>query len=140
MARIREMTEDTLQIGIRSMSAEEAERVKRDKLALYTMYDYWHKEEELHAVLERLPDPVFITLDVDVFDWSVIQSTGTPEPGGFFWDEVLSLLHAIFAQKHVVGCDVVELSYQEHDRNSSFAVAKLIYKMLGFKYQPIESG
>jgi agmatinase len=85
------------------------------------------------AALERLPDPVFLTIDVDVFDWSVIRSTGTPEPGGLLWDEGLYLLRKIFARKRVVGFDVVELSSDEADRNSPFAVAKLIYRMLGFK-------
>lgn len=135
MARIREMTDNTLQLGIRSLSTEEAERVKHENIALYTMHEYRNGVFNLHTSLQVLPDPVFLTLDVDVFDWSVIMSTGTPEPGGFYWDEGLALLSQIFTQKHVVGFDVVELSYQEYDRNSPFAVAKLIYKMLGFSYQ-----
>jgi agmatinase len=135
MSRIREITKDTLQIGIRSMSFEEAERGKQEHLALCTMHKYRHGDFDLHAALQCLPDPVFLTLDVDVFDWSVIRSTGTPEPGGLLWDEALSLLHSIFTQKQVVGCDILELSYQECDLNSPFAVAKLIYKMIGFTYQ-----
>ena len=59
--------------------------------------------------------------------------SGAPEPGGFLWDEAMSLLQNIFMQKNVVGFDVVELSYTISDLNSPFAVAKLIYKMLGFK-------
>jgi agmatinase len=133
MARIRELTPHTLQIGIRSMSFEEAERIEREGLSVCTMYDYRHGKFDMDAALENLPDPVFITVDVDAFDWSVITSTGTPEPGGFSWDEAMGLLKKIFARKHVVGFDVVELSYSETDRNSAFAVAKLIYKMLGFK-------
>jgi agmatinase len=74
-------------------------------------------------------------VDVDVFDWSVIRSTGTPEPGGFLWDESLHLLQKIFMQKNVVGFDIVELSGDSNDRNSAFAAAKLIYKMLGFKLE-----
>jgi agmatinase len=139
MARIREMTDNTLQIGIRSLSLEEAERVKQENIALYTMHEYRNGDCDLRTSIQILPDPVFLTLDVDVFDWSVIMSTGTPEPGGFHWDEGLSLLYQIFTQKHVVGFDVVELSYQEHDRNSPFAVAKLIYKMLGFQFAPSNS-
>ena len=133
MSRIRELTTDTLQIGIRSMSLEEAERIMRESLMICTMSDYRGGAFDVAGAIERLPDPVFITVDVDVFDWSVIRSTGTPEPGGFLWDEAVSLLQKIFMQKNVVGFDVVELSYAEHDLNSPFAVAKLIYKMLGFK-------
>ena len=81
-----------------------------------------------------LPEKVFLTIDVDVFDWSVIASTGTPEPGGLLWHETLDLLQTLFSQKNVVGCDVVELSYRASDPNSPFAVAKLIYKIVGFKF------
>ena len=133
MSRIRELTTDTLQIGIRSISLEESERITREGLMICTMSDYRSGGFDILSDIERLPDPVFITVDVDVFDWSVIRSTGTPEPGGFLWDEALNLLQKIFMQKNVVGFDIVELSYDENDKNSPFAVAKLIYKMLGFK-------
>ncbi len=133
MARIRDMTEYTLQIGIRSMSAEEAELVKNKQIQLYTMYDYRKSTFDIDAALDKLLDPVFITFDVDAFDWSVISSTGTPEPGGFLWDEAMDLLYKIFMKKNVVGFDVVELSFKRGDNNSPFAAAKLIYKMLGFK-------
>lgn len=135
MARIREMTTDTLQIGIRSMSAEEAEQIKKEKISLCTMDRFRKGTFELESALDKLPETVFITLDVDCFDWSVIRSTGTPEPGGFLWDEALTLLEKIFQKKNIVAFDVVELSYSPHDPNSPFAAAKLIYKMLGFKYK-----
>lgn len=133
MSRIREITYDTLQIGVRSMSIEEARRIERDNMAVCTMSGYRSGTFDVDTAIDRLPDPVFLTLDVDVFDWSVVHSTGTPEPGGFLWDEVMALLQKIFAKKNIVGFDVVELSCNSHDRNSAFAVAKLIYKMLGFK-------
>jgi agmatinase len=134
MARIREITPHTLQIGLRSMAAEEARVIKRRDLAVCTM-DQWRRGSfNLAAALEKLPDQVFISLDVDVFDWSVIASTGTPEPGGLRWHEALHLLEIIFESKEVVGWDVVELAHQPHDFNSPFAAAKLIYKMIGFKY------
>ncbi len=134
MSRIREMTGKTLQVGIRSMDIEEAALVKKEKLSFCTM-DRWRKGLfDIDTALKDLPDKVFITLDVDVFDWSVIAGTGTPEPGGLGWYEVLDLLEAIFASKEVVGCDVVELACQSGDINSPFAVAKLIYKLIGFKF------
>ncbi len=139
MSRIRELTPYTLQIGIRSMSIEEAERIEREDLSVCTMYDFRQGKFDIEAALENLPDPVFITVDVDAFDWSVIMSTGTPEPGGFTWDEAMALLQTLFAHKRVVGFDVVELSHSETDKNSAFAVAKLIYKMLGFKIAAGES-
>ena len=133
MSRIRETTSYTLQIGIRSMSLEEAERVKRENLPLCTMHDYRRGCFDLEKALDSLPEKVFLTFDVDAFDWSVVSSTGTPEPGGFSWDEAIGLLQVIFSEKDVVGFDVVELSHSDIDRNSPFAVAKLIYKMIGFR-------
>ncbi len=133
MSRIRELTSDTLQIGIRSMSLEEAHKIEKENLAVCTMFDYRSGKFDLDTAMDRLPDPVFLTLDVDVFDWSVVRSTGTPEPGGFLWDEAMALLQKIFIKKNIVGFDVVELSCNSHDRNSAFAVAKIIYKMLGYK-------
>lgn len=133
MSRIRGLTGNTLQIGIRSMSLEEADRISRENLAVCTMEEYRRGTFAVDTALEKLPDPVFLTIDVDAFDWGLIRSTGTPEPGGFLWDEALLLLRKIFFRKWVVGFDIVELSSHEADRNSPFAVAKLIYKMLGFK-------
>ena len=128
------MTPHTLQIGIRSMAAEEAQLIKAANINLCTM-DHWRKGQfDLSSALDALPEKIFITLDVDVFDWSVISSTGTPEPGGMGWYETLDLLETIFKTKEVVGCDVVELACQPNDINSPFAVAKLIYKMVGLKF------
>lgn len=134
MARIREVTPHTVQLGIRSLSAEEARRVQQDGLLLCPLHRWREGAFDLQGALRRLPERVFITVDVDVFDWSVVSSTGTPEPGGLFWDEALGILKTIFDAKDVVGFDVVELAYKKDDMNSPFAVAKLIYKMIGFKF------
>jgi agmatinase len=133
MSRIREITPHTLQIGIRSMSLEEAKRVDGERIPLCTMRDFRKGAFDVKGALERLPNPVYITVDVDVFDWSVVRSTGTPEPGGLGWDEALALLETIFSMKAVAGFDVVELAKDPRDVSSPFAVAKLIYKMLGFR-------
>ncbi len=134
MSRLRELTSNTLQIGIRSMSHDESIRIKRENLSVCTMHDYRAGRFDIDAALEQLPDPVFITLDVDVMDWSVIRSTGTPEPGGFSWDESMTLLNKIFSVKNTVGFDFVEYAYDPADVNSAFAAAKLIYKMIAFKF------
>ncbi|MFZ7110313.1 MAG: agmatinase [Desulfatiglandales bacterium] len=134
MARLREITPHTLQIGIRSMCAEEASLVKAQDLALCTMHRYRKGGFDLEAELARLPEQLFITVDVDVFDWSVIASTGTPEPGGMLWDEAMDLLQMVFRSKMVIGFDVVELAHRDHDANSPFATAKLIYKMIGMRF------
>ncbi|MGD2021881.1 MAG: agmatinase [Desulfobacterales bacterium] len=133
MSRIRELTPNTLQIGIRSLSLREARRIEHEDLAVCTMAAFRSGAFDVQAALNALADPVYLTVDVDVFDWSVVRSTGTPEPGGFLWDEAVALLQQIFMAKNIVGMDVVEFCGDAQDRNSAFAVAKLIYKMLGFK-------
>ncbi len=134
MSRVREHTPYTLQLGIRSLCAEEAGLIKQKRLDVYTMHRVRQKRADWRDCLTKLPDPVYITFDVDVFDWSVVRSTGTPEPGGLSWDEALEMLKTIFDAKTVIGFDLVELSHSPHDSNSPFAVAKLLYKMLGFKF------
>ncbi len=139
MSRIREMTKRTLQVGMRAISREEAEQIDKEKIPVFTMTEYRRDPKVAIAVLDALTDPVFVTLDVDAFDWSVVWSTGTPEPGGFTWDEMMAFLTTVFRHKKVVGFDVVELSAAPFDRNSPHAVAKLIYRMIGlwlFYQQP----
>lgn len=138
MARIREMTPHTLQVGIRSMDLEEARRIRNERLAVCTMRQWRQGSFDFESALAALPERVFITLDVDVFDWSVIAGTGTPEPGGVGWYEALDLLKMIFDAKTVVGCDVVELATRPHDINSPYAVAKLVYKMIGYKFSSLK--
>jgi agmatinase len=133
MARIREQTEHTLQLGIRSMCIEEAELIQRENLAVQTMHELRKNQFNITAALERLPDKVFLTIDVDVFDTGLIQHTGTPEPGGLTWYEALGLLQEIFAKKNVIGFDIVELAWHPDDWVSPFAVARLLYKMIGLK-------
>ncbi len=131
MRRIRTLTKNTLQVGIRSISLEEAALVERENISLCTMEALRSGTFNLSEAVERLPDPVYLTLDVDVLDWSVVRSTGTPEPGGFVWYEIMDILRLIFRERMVIGFDVVELACGPEDINSAFATAKLIYKMLG---------
>ena len=134
MARVREKTKHTVQVGIRSLSRNEAELIAKENLQVGFMHQMRAGRFDFEAALETLPEKVFLTIDVDVFDWSVIRSTGTPEPGGMLWDEAMSLLRLLFEKKRVVGFDVVELSHREDDPNSAFAVAKLIYRLIGLEF------
>lgn len=140
MARLRELTPHTLQLGIRSMCAEEAGLIERESLNVLSVRDLRARSRDLPALLRALPAPVFLTLDVDVLDWSVVRATGTPEPGGLLWDEAVDLLDLIFAECRVAGFDVVELSAAPHDIASPFAAAKLIYRMIGmWLRRPLDS-
>jgi len=131
MARIRESCDKVVQIGIRSLSEEEAELVKKNNYNLYYAYDIYNKNDWIKGMLDNLSDNVFITIDADFFSWDIVSETGTPEPGGIGWYQALEILREIFKNKNVVGFDVVECG---NERKSAFAMAKLVYKLLGYKY------
>jgi agmatinase len=88
----------------------------------------------IDEVVARLTDQVYITIDLDVFDPSVMPSTGTPEPGGLLWYEVLALMRAVCRQKTVVGLDVVEMCPVKNQWAPEFLAAKLIFKILTYRW------
>ena len=118
-----------VQAGLRSLSVEEWEWAR--KTGQIAKMHFAPKLEETAKIVGQLRKDVYITIDVDVFDPSVMPATGTPEPGGLFWYELLDILKAVCASKNVVGFDVVELSPRQGDIASDFTVAKLIYKLMG---------
>ena len=125
-------TTNLVQVGIRSMDTVEIEFLKSENL--FTSYDirtnkYW-KEDVINAI----GDNVYITIDLDVFDPSIMPSTGTPEPGGLLWNETLDLLKMVFSNSNVIGCDIVELAPKEGIHAPDFMAAKLFYKLLSYKY------
>ena len=91
--------------------------------------------EWIDRVLTRMGAKVYITLDLDVFDPSIMPSTGTPEPGGMLWYDVLALLKRVFAEKNVLGFDLVELAPIAGQPAPDFLTAKLYYKMLSYKFK-----
>ena len=86
-------------------------------------------------VVSHLRKNVYITIDLDVFDPSIVPSTGTPEPGGMEWYQVLRLVRAVIERRNVVGADVVELCPSRNDRAPDFLAAKLVYKILSYKFR-----
>ncbi|MHC4408456.1 MAG: arginase family protein, partial [Planctomycetota bacterium] len=82
--------------------------------------------------IEKLPENVYVTFDVDGLDPSVVPGTGTPEPGGLGWWDALALLRRVFEERSVVGFDVVELLPEPPSRVSDFAAARLVFKMLAY--------
>ena len=84
--------------------------------------------------IDQMTENVFITIDLDVFDPSIMPSTGTPEPGGLLWYETLDFLKQVFEEKNVVGFDIVELCPNKNEKSSDFLAAKLYYKMLSYKF------
>lgn len=122
------------QVGIRSMSTEEAKGAgSRTRI----FYD-WNMRQDaqwIDRVVDSLGDgPVYITIDVDGLDPAIMPSTGTPEPGGLSWYEILALLRATLTRRTVVGCDLVELSPIPGLHAPNFLCAKLIYKILTYRF------
>ena len=125
-----------IQVGIRSMDKSEKGIMNEEQVFFaheMAEDDYW-----MDNAIDLLKENVYITLDLDVFDPSIMPATGTPEPGGLLWYETLEFLRNVFSEKNVVGFDIVELCPDEHHKASDFLAAKLYYKMLSYKFEEPE--
>jgi len=123
-----------VQVGIRSLCEEEAKAIPHLRTKVY-----WAKnivrapmKAWIAKVLDDLGPNVYLTMDLDGFDPSIVPATGSPEPGGLDWHQVTSLVRAVAAHKKIVAMDVVELLPQLGDHASAVLAAKLIYKCLGY--------
>lgn len=125
-------TTNLIQVGIRSMDAIEKTVMDEDKT--YFAHQMVEDSTWMDSAIDQMTDNVFITIDLDVFDPSIMPSTGTPEPGGLLWYETLDFLRQIFEEKNVVGFDIVELCPNKDEKSSDFLAAKLYYKMLSYKF------
>src|SRR6266513_2606928 len=97
--------------------------------------DYMRRDANwMDRVVDTLNDDVYITIDVDGFDPAIMPATGTPEPGGLSWYEALALLRRVIERRTVVGCDLVELSPIPGQVAPNFLCAKLIYKILSYRF------
>lgn len=130
-ARINEFA-PMIQVGIRSMSREEASFADRERI--FFAHELYHDKTKYGKAISGLADDVYITIDLDVFDPSLIPSTGTPEPGGPAYFEIMSFLREVFRQKNVVGFDVVELCPSPVNKAPDFVAAKIIYQLLSYKF------
>ncbi|PLW95142.1 MAG: agmatinase [Marinilabiliales bacterium] len=122
-----------IQVGIRSMDQLEMEHLSKKKC--FFMQDIHDNDVWMDRSIELMGDQVYITLDLDVFDPSILPGTGTPEPGGMKWYPMLTYLKKVFEKKEVLGFDIVELAPIEGLPASEFLVSKLYYKMLSYKFE-----
>ena len=128
-------TTNLIQVGIRSMDITEKEVMNTDNVFFaHKIADNSNWNEEALALMS---ENVYITIDLDAFDPSILPSTGTPEPGGLLWYDTLKFLKKIIEQKNVVGFDIVELCPNSIDKSSDFLAAKLYYKLLSYKYSEL---
>jgi len=136
-ARVSEFTTNITQVGIRAQCKEEYEFIKSK--SINTFYAYQMRNDGFNYILvnriiNTLKKNVYITFDVDYFDPSIMPATGTPEPNGFYWDETIRLLKKVCEERNLVGFDVVELAPQKGYTFPDFMTAKLIYKILNYRF------
>jgi agmatinase len=121
-----------IQAGIRSMSAEEAAFMKEGKIKSYSADFILEEHNSCEKICENLSADVYITIDIDVLDPSVMPSTGTPEPGGIYWKDILRLVREVSKRCRVRGFDVVELLPIPGMVAPDFLAAKLVYRIMGY--------
>jgi agmatinase len=119
------------QVGIRSTSREEIDFITARELKPVFMGKQG-KALPVSEIISSLAESVYITIDLDVFDPSIMSAVGTPEPGGLLWQETIDLLYAVAAKRRIVGFDLVELCPGQGPESCSFLAAKLAYKLIGF--------
>jgi agmatinase len=121
-----------VQVGIRAVAAEERAVMREHRVTTVFAEELDRSEKWMSRALARLGRDVYVTIDVDFFDPSLVPSTGTPEPGGGGWYAALRLLERVFRTRNVVAADVVELAPIPGLAAPDFLVAKLVYKLIGF--------
>ena len=135
MARIHEMGLTICQAGIRAQCIEEAQLIKISD-NIHTFYAHQIRINPLwmDELIAPMSNNVYITIDADGFDPSIMPAVGTAEPNGLLWTETLNFLRTVFEQRNVVGFDVVECAPIEGSILSEYTLAKLVYKLIGYKF------
>lgn len=119
-------------VGIRSLSQEERKFIGEVGIKPFYAKDLISGEDSIQPIIASLSSDVYITIDLDVLDPSIMSAVGTPEPGGIGWYELLGLLREVAQSRHVVGFDLVELCPGEGPLSCAFLAAKLAYKLIGY--------
>ncbi|MCX6007528.1 MAG: agmatinase [Chloroflexi bacterium] len=132
MRRVGELCPIT-QVGIRAISIEEKEYTASKGLR-----PFYYQPNDLslpvEKIIEALTENVYVSIDLDVFDPSIMSAVGTPEPGGILWHQALSLLSSLSKKRNIIGFDIVELCPDQGPAACSFLAAKLAYKLIGYSF------
>lgn len=121
--------------GIRNISAEEVPFLEQNKDRIHIYFAKDKKNWDIDKIISHLKDkPVYLTFDLDAFDSSLMPATGTPEPGGLFWDEVIEIITKVAQNAQIVGADINELSPMKNFHACDFLAAKLAYKILSLSF------
>lgn len=134
MARVvKDMRIPSVQVGIRSISAEEARSLDEDlPTKIFWAKDVVGRTDWIDEAVDSLTENVYLTIDIDGLDPSLVPTTGTPEPGGMGWYETLALIRKLAEKKRVVGMDLVEFSKTDNSDAPAFLCSKLVYKSLAY--------
>lgn len=135
MARGKDVTPSVAQVGIRSSAIEEKHNIDPERI--FYAHDIKENGDStwMYEVSQKLHDNVYITIDLDVLDPAYMPSTGTPEPDGLSYREVLTFLKLINERHNIVGLDVVELCPNDANKAPDFLAAKLIYQILSMRFK-----
>ena len=130
MRRISELCPIS-QVGVRSLSWEEKQFLTQNKLNVFYMSGLASNTDFIDQIVDSLTEDVYVTIDVDVLDPSIMPAVGTPEPDGMSWRQVLHIVESVALHKHVVGFDLMEFCPQEGPSSCAFLLAKLAYRLIG---------
>lgn len=133
MARVHDLNIPITQIGIRAQCKEEADLIK-SAANIHTFYAHQIRQNQhwMDDAIKTLRNDVYLTIDADGFDPSVIPAVGTAEPRGLYWEETLTFLKKVIMTKNVIGFDVVEIAPVNGNSLSEYTCAKLIYRLIGY--------
>lgn len=137
MARVvKDLRIPAVQVGIRSISADEVRLIASGiPTKIYWARDIAGRTDWIDEAVENLTENVYLTIDIDGLDPSIVPTTGTPEPGGLGWYETLELIRKLAERRRIVGMDLVEYSYFENYDSPAFLCSKLVYKSLSYIFQ-----
>jgi len=134
MRRIFDQGIPTVHIGIRSLCQEEADLIQRHQIPVIWAREIATQENWIEQALAAITtDKVFLTIDLDGLDPSLMPGVGTPEPGGLNWYGLTAFLKRLFLTHDVIGCDVMELAPLKDSVVSEYTAAKLTYKLIGYQ-------
>lgn len=114
--------------GVRSLSFEERDYMRNTKIPVVYAHER-NMPDKRRAFLDKLPENIYLSIDMDALDPSLVPGVGTPEPGGLFWDELMEFL--LLSRSRIIGFDVVEVMPITSNTVSEFTAAKLVYRLLG---------
>ncbi|MEJ7861262.1 MAG: agmatinase [Pyrinomonadaceae bacterium] len=136
MARaVKDLRIPAVQVGIRSLSADEALSLSDLPTRIFWAKDIVGRIDWIDSAINSLTENVYLTIDIDGLDPSLVPTTGTPEPGGLGWYEVLTVIRKLAEKRRIVGMDLVEFAKTDNSDAPAFLCAKLVYKSLAYIFQ-----